>query len=158
MNSSPEIVVEVANLHEGSLGVAKSFVDIIGDAGVKTVKFQMHIAEEEGVRNEPFRIKFSDQDQTRQDYWRRVSLSLDSWLSLKSHCDNLNIEFLCTPFSIKAASLLHENKLVKRWKIASGQATDWTLIEYVAETRLPLIISTGLISDNELHQLKSAET
>lgn len=151
----PEIVAEVANLHEGSLGVAKSFVAILKETGVRTVKFQMHLAEEEGTRDEPFRVKFSDQDLSRQDYWRRVSFSTENWINLKQYCDSQEIEFLCTPFSLKAAKFLHENSLVKRWKVASGQATDWELIDFMALSKLPLIISTGLISDSELKILKN---
>jgi N-acetylneuraminate synthase len=70
-----EIIIEIGNTHEGSLGVAKSFVNMIAKAGGKVAKFQMHLAEHEGTATEPFRVKFSDQDKTRQDYWRRINFS-----------------------------------------------------------------------------------
>lgn len=151
----PEIVVEIGNSHEGSIGIAKSMVQMAKDAGARTVKFQMHIAEYEGTPDEPFRVAFSDQDETRQDYWRRVNFDLNGWKLIAKYCESIEIEFLCTPFSVEAAKLLFENNLVKRWKIGSGQAVDWPLIDYVANTGLPLIISTGLINEEEISLLAS---
>jgi N,N'-diacetyllegionaminate synthase len=148
-----ELIAEVGNVHEGSLGIAMSIVDMIANSGAKIAKFQFHIAQEEGIPDEPFRISFSKQDRTRQEYWARVNFSLESWLKLKVYCDEKGVEFLCTPFSRAAAVILHKNQLVKRWKIGSGDATNWQLIDYVTETKLPLIISTGLISEFEIDLL-----
>lgn len=149
-----EIIVEIGNTHEGSLGIAKSFIKMAAVSGVKTVKFQMHIPEHEGIPDEPFRVKFSDQDENRQSYWRRVNFSLENWILLKQYCDELDVEFLCTPFSVEAARILAEHKLVKRWKIGSGNATDWPLIDFVSKTGMPLLISTGLSSEAELSVVK----
>jgi N-acetylneuraminate synthase len=148
--SHTEIIVEIGNTHEGSLGVAKSFALMAKKSGAKTVKFQMHLAEFEGVLDEPFRVKFSEQDRTRQDYWKRVNFSLENWINLAEYCKSIEIEFLCTPFSLEAAQVLHENGLIQRWKIGSGQAVEWPLIDYVSQSGLPLIISTGLVSVEEI--------
>jgi N,N'-diacetyllegionaminate synthase len=153
-----EIVVEIGNSHEGSLGIAKSFVDMAKAAGAKTVKFQMHIPEAEGRPDEPFRVKFSDQDKTRQDYWARINFSVEDWITLAKYCHAISMEFLCTPFSVEAAEILFDNNLVRRWKIGSGQAVDWPLIDYVARTGLPLIISTGLVNEYEISLLNQRLT
>lgn len=149
-----EIVVEIGNMHEGSLGVAKSFVNMARNVGIKTVKFQLHLAEAEGTSQEPFRVKFSDQDETRQEYWRRVNFAPEHWINLARYCDSVGVEFLCTVLSVEAATFLYENNLVKRWKVGSGNAVDWPLLEYLVATDLPLLISTGLISDLEISELK----
>lgn len=152
--SETEIIVEIGNTHEGSVGIAQSFINMAASSGAKTVKFQMHIAEEEGTKDEPFRVKFSNQDKTRQDYWRRVNFKIQDWVFLANYCKELQVEFLCTPFSIKAAQILHENALVKRWKVGSGQATDFPLIDYLVSTGLPIIISTGLVDYAEISKLR----
>jgi N-acetylneuraminate synthase len=136
------------------VGVAKSFIDMAVAVGAKVVKFQLHIAEAEGTGDEPFRVKFSDQDNTRQDYWRRINFSTENWKLLADYCKQQDVEFLCTPFSIPAAKLLFENGLVKRWKVGSGQATDFPLIDFLCSTKLPLIISTGLINNKEIGRLR----
>lgn len=149
-----EIIVEIGNTHEGSLGIATSLIDMAVNAGIKTVKFQMHIPEAEGIPDEPFRVKFSHQDENRQDYWRRVNFSLDHWKFLSSYCQNLGVEFLCTPFSVEAAKVLYQNNMVKRWKVGSGNTVDWPLIDFLTQTNLPLIISTGLVSWDEILTLQ----
>lgn len=150
-----EVVVEIGNTHEGSLGIATSLVDMAESAGAKTVKFQMHFAEFESSTDEPFRAKFSMQDDSRFDYWKRVNFSSEDWLKLIRYVESKGLEFLCTPFSLQAAEWLQEKQAVKRWKIGSGDATNYSMIDFMIGTHLPLIISTGLIDDQEIKNLKS---
>ena len=65
------------------------------------------------------RVKFSKQDKTRYDYWKRTEFQKEEWEGLKSHCDQLNIEFFSTPSCISAVDLLEKLK-VKRYKVGSG--------------------------------------
>ena len=93
------IIGEVAQSHDGSLGMAHSFIDAIADAGADAVKFQTHIASEESTPSEPWRVKFSPQDETRYEYWQRMEFTKDQWAGLKRHADDRGILFLSTPFS-----------------------------------------------------------
>ena len=69
------IIAEIGQAHEGSLGIAISYIDALADTGVDAVKFQVHIAEAESSIYEPFRVKFSQQDETRFDYWKRMEFT-----------------------------------------------------------------------------------
>jgi N,N'-diacetyllegionaminate synthase len=62
------IIAEVAQAHDGSLGMAHAFIDAIATAGADAVKFQTHIASAESTPTEPWRVQFSRQDSTRYDY------------------------------------------------------------------------------------------
>jgi N,N'-diacetyllegionaminate synthase len=150
----PEIIVEIGNSHEGSLGIAMSMVDMVENIGGRTVKFQMHLPEFESTRDEPFRKPFSSQDLSRFEYWERVNFSFDNWTKLINYVKTKNMEFLCTPFSIEAARWLFNNNAVRRWKVGSGDATNFPLIDFLIETQLPMIISTGLATAGEIRQLK----
>ena len=99
MMSNPYIIAEIGQAHEGSLGMAHSYIDALASTGVDAVKFQMHIAEAESSAFEPFRVKFSYEDETRFDYWKRMSFTIEQWKGIKQHCDEVGIEFLCSPFS-----------------------------------------------------------
>jgi N-acetylneuraminate synthase len=145
-----DVIVEIGNSHEGSLGIAKSFVEMVAETGAKTVKFQMHLAEHEGTRDEPFRKIFSAQDQSRADYWRRVNFTPDGWRDLVEFTLNQGLEFLCTPFSREAADLLIEMNAVKRWKVGSGDAPNIPFIDHLIQTNLPIVLSTGLVSWQEI--------
>ena len=84
------IIAEIGLAHEGSVGIAKSFIDLISDAGANAVKFQMHIAKEESSFKEKFRKKFSSQDKSRWDYWKRTSFTLKQWKELKNYSEKKN--------------------------------------------------------------------
>lgn len=148
-----KIIAELGNSHEGSVGIAKSLIDMAFQAGADAVKFQMHIAQFESTVDEPFRIKFSSQDKSRLEYWERVSFSLENWYFLKEYCDEIGLEFICTPFSIEAAKLLEENLHVMTFKIGSGDAANWPLLDYVLSTGKTTLISTGLLSMREIESL-----
>ncbi len=150
-----EIIVEIGNVHEGSVGIAKSLIDMVALTGADIVKFQMHLAEFEGLPTEPFRVKFSDQDTTRSQYWNRVNFSENHWRLLSNYATSKGLEFLCTPFSKQAAQSLLKNTEVKRWKLGSGDASNFPLIDFLAGTGLPIIISTGLVSEPEIERLVS---
>ncbi len=81
------IIAEIGQAHDGSLGMAHSFIDAFADTGVDAIKFQTHIAEAESSIFEKFRINFSYEDKTRYDYWKRMEFTENQWISLKKHCD-----------------------------------------------------------------------
>ena len=58
----PYIVAEVAQAHDGSVGIAHSFIDAVADTGADAIKFQTHIANQESTKDEEFRIPLSGQD------------------------------------------------------------------------------------------------
>jgi len=148
------ILAEVGNTHEGSLGLAHSFIDAVAKAGADGVKFQTHIAEAESTALEPFRVKFGTQDRTRYDYWKRMEFSENQWRELARHARERGLLFVSSPFSIEAVDLL-ERVEVPVWKIASGEAADSMLLDRVLQTGLPVLVSTGLISLEELDGIVS---
>ncbi len=151
------IVAEVAQSHEGSLGMAHAFIDAIADAGADAVKFQTHIASAESTPHEPWRIKFSQQDETRYDYWKRMEFSEAQWQGLRSHALKVGLQFLSTPFSVEAFEML-KRVGVAAWKVASGETANTPMLDLMIQTGLPIILSTGMSSlgeiDNAVKQVK----
>jgi N,N'-diacetyllegionaminate synthase len=143
------IIAEIAQAHEGSLGILHSYIDALATTGVDAVKFQTHIADAESSVHEPFRVKFSFVDQTRFDYWKRMEFTAEQWAGIKKHCEDRNLEFISSPFSIKAVDLLEELN-VKRYKVASGEITNFLLLEKIARTGKPVILSSGMSDLGEL--------
>lgn len=147
--NSPFIIAEIAQAHDGSIGILHSYIDALSKTGVDAIKFQTHIAAAESSIYEPFRVKFSKQDTTRFDYWKRMEFSLEQWKNIKQHCDDVGLEFMSSPFSNKAVDLL-EKVGIKRYKIGSGEITNLLLLEKIAKTGKPVIISSGMSSLDEL--------
>lgn len=137
------LIGEVALTHDGSLGLAHAFVDAIANAGADAVKFQAHIAAAESTPAEPFRVKFSRQDATRYDYWRRMEFSEDEWRGLAEHCRDRGVLFIASPFSTQAVDMLHRIGQPV-WKIASGETSNTRLLDRVLDTGAPVLLSTGM--------------
>lgn len=143
------VIAEIAQAHDGSLGILHSLVDAVAMTGVDAIKFQVHIADAESSVLEPFRVHFSPVDATRYDYWKRMELPLAGWRRLKERCEALGVEFLATPFSNAAVDLLEEVG-VTRYKVGSGDTANPLLLERIAMTGKEVILSTGLGSLEEL--------
>jgi N-acetylneuraminate synthase len=137
------VIGEVAQSHDGSLGLAHAFVEAIADAGADAVKFQTHIAAAESTPGEPWRVPFSRQDRTRYDYWKRMEFTEEGWHGLARHAEDRGLLFLSSPFSLEAVELL-ERVGVAAWKIASGETGNQALLSRVAGRGLPVLLSTGL--------------
>jgi len=148
-DAPPLVIGEVAQAHDGSLGIAHAFVDAIADAGADAVKFQTHIAEAESTPAEEFRIAFSRQDVSRFDYWKRTSFDEAGWMGLAAHARERGLIFLSSPFSLEAVDLL-ERVGVPGWKIGSGEVSNVLLLDRVAGTGLPVLLSSGMSSYGEL--------
>lgn len=144
-----DIIAEIAQAHDGSLGMAHSYITAVAKTGCNAIKFQTHIAEAESSIHEPFRVKFSKQDVTRMEYWKRMEFTLEQWKGLKAHCDEVGLEFMSSPFSNAAVDLLEEVG-VKRYKVGSGEVNNFVLLEKIAQTKKPVIISSGMSSYVEL--------
>jgi N-acetylneuraminate synthase len=143
------IVAEVAQAHDGSLGTAHAFIDAIADSGADAVKFQTHIAAAESTLGEPWRVKFSSQDKTRFDYWKRMEFTEEQWHGLKRHAVERELLFLSSPFSSEAVELLNRVG-VTAWKIPSGETANAPMLDQILATELPVILSTGMSSFEEI--------
>jgi N-acetylneuraminate synthase len=143
------IIAEIAQAHDGKIEVAHEYINALATTGIDAIKFQTHIAAAESSIYEPFRIKMAGSDKTRFDYWKRMEFTKDQWISLKQHCDEVGLEFMSSPFSNAAVDLLEEVG-VKRYKVGSGEVTNLVLLEKLAQTKKPIIISSGMSSFIEL--------
>lgn len=143
------VIAEVAQAHDGSLGMAHAFIDAAADAGAGAIKFQTHIAEEESTPYEPWRVKFSLQDRTRYEYWKRMEFTKEQWRGLKEHAEERNLLFFSSPFSIAAVDLLEELD-IPFWKVASGEMMNKPVIDRMIQTGKPVLVSTGMCTPEEL--------
>lgn len=149
--SSPEIIAEIGVNHEGSLDRAKQLIDRAASAGAHACKFQTYSAERLAskasspaywdLREEPTESQF--------DLFSKLgTLKERDYEVLASHCKDVGVEFMSTPFDEDAAEFL--NPLVTKFKIASADLTNIPLIEKVLSFNKPVIFSTGAASLDEI--------
>ena len=147
--SACSVIAEVAQNHEGSLGMAHAFIDAAANAGADAIKFQTHIAAAESTPSEPWRKPFSEQDATRIDYWKRMEFSEKQWSSLHEHARKRNLCFISSPFSLQAVEMLNRVG-VDAWKVASGEISNPDLLDAMTATGLPIMLSTGMSPSEEI--------
>lgn len=129
---------------------AINLVDSAFDAGVDAVKFQTH-----NVKDEQLDINIKSPHFDGSDRYSWVKRNTEStplnefWIPLKEYCDEIGIIFFSTPMSRGAAQLL--NKLdVKLWKVGSADILDIVMLDYLASTKKPIILSSGMSTLEEL--------
>jgi N,N'-diacetyllegionaminate synthase len=142
-------IAEIGQAHNGSLDILHKYIDAVATTGVNAIKFQTHIAKAESSIHEPFRVKFSAQDKTRFDYWKRMEFSVGEWVEIGEHCKEKGLIFISSPFSNAAVDVLEEAE-VDQYKIGSGEITNLLLLKKVVDTGKPIIISSGMSSLDEL--------
>ena len=148
------IIAEIAQAHDGSLGACFSYAESAKKIGCDAIKFQLHIAEEESLPSEKFRIKSFPQDKNRFEYWERTSFPLYQWKLLRSYCKELGIDFILSPFSEKALDWCIELK-INGLKIGSGEVSNAIFLKKVSnkiDTEIPIFLSSGMSNYNELDE------
>ena len=151
-SQAPFVIAEVGLGHDGSLGLAHAFIDAVSRTGVDAIKYQTHIAEAESSPLESFRVPFSKADVSRYDYWKRTAFTEAQWADLKAHAESKSLVFLSSPFSLEAVELL-DRVGVAAWKVPSGEIGSRRMLERMARTGRPLLVSTGMSSYSDVDAL-----
>lgn len=147
-SGSVYIIAEIGSNHGGSLERAKELVTACSNAGVNAVKFQSWTAC--GLQN----VKDVLQDGTLTDstvlpILEKYEVPKQWHDELYRYCDSLGVDFLSTPFDLGRARLLNELG-VPAIKIASGDLSYDELLKEVAGYGIPLLLSTGMASMEEI--------
>ena len=152
VNRPPVFVIAEAGVnHNGDIAMALQLCDAAKKAGADAVKFQTFRAEDLVVRGAPT-AEYQARQTGDQDQFlmlERLELSEAQHQKIKAYCDVIGIEFFSTPFSVNAVDMLVKLG-VKRLKLSSGELTHRALVEHAAATQLPLLISTGMGTMQEI--------
>ncbi len=154
MPNAVRIIAEAGVNHNGSLAVACELVDAAAKVGADTVKFQTFNTKQLMTRAAPkadYQIAATD-DGSQFDMIRNLELSRDDHLELIAHARHLGIDFMSTPFDTGSADLLIDDLKLNELKLPSGEITNGPLLLHVARKRVPLIVSTGMSTMDEVEQ------
>jgi sialic acid synthase SpsE/sugar phosphate isomerase/epimerase len=146
------IIAEAGINHNGSLEMALRLVDMAADAGADAVKFQK--------RNLPSLYPEKLRADSNLAEWsfqymlpvlRQVELSDEDFARIKARCVQRQIRFMCTPWD--EPTLISLEKLdVEIYKVASADLINLPLLRAIAATGKPMILSTGMATDDEIEQ------
>jgi N-acetylneuraminate synthase/N,N'-diacetyllegionaminate synthase len=136
------VIAEIGNNHEGNFNLACDLIGLAAQAGADAVKFQTIV---------PDMLVSPDQIQ-RIKQLQRFQLTYDHFIELKRIADQGKVIFLSTPFDLESAVFL--NDMVPAFKIASGDISFYRLLDVVAGTGKPIILSTGASTLDEVKKAK----
>jgi len=144
--SRVQIIAEACDNHMGSLDSAVEMCNQAKLAGADFIKFQHHLPDAEMLRDSPMSDNF---DEPLYDFLEKNALSIHDHKQLISHCNDIGIQYLCTPFSWQAAEEL-DRLGVLMFKIGSGELRDLPTLKKIASFGKPMILSTGMATFDEI--------
>lgn len=150
----PYIIAELSGNHNGDIERAKTLIKIAHEAGADAVKLQTYTADSLTIDTK--RAEFTIKEGTwagrsLYELYKQAHTPWDWFPELFAYAREIGLTIFSSPFDCKAVELL-ENLDAPAYKIASNELTDWPLIETVARTNKPIILSTGAATKEQIEQ------
>lgn len=158
VQDAPYVIAEVSANHNGSLETARALIGVAKKSGADAVKLQTYRPDTITLDcdTEDFCIKGGLWDgQTLYELYEKAYMPWEWHAPLFDYARQLGITVFSSPFDSTAVDLL-ESLNAPAYKIASFEAIDIPLIKYVASTRKPMIISTGMADAEEIQEAVAA--
>lgn len=146
------IIAEAGVNHNGDMGLARELIHVAAEAGADAVKFQTFNAERLVSKIAPkaeYQIQQTGSNETQYQMLKKLELPYEEHAPLFELCNKLGIQFMSTAFDTAAVDFLYMLG-VKRFKIPSGEITNYPYLKHIAKFGLPLIISTGMANLKEV--------
>ncbi|UFJ40050.1 N-acetylneuraminate synthase [Brevibacillus humidisoli] len=149
------IIAEAGVNHNGSLERAKDLIRVAAEAGADAVKFQTFKAEQiisRHAEKAAYQKQTTGTNESQLDMVKKLELDVSAHIQLKAYCEQYRIQFLSTPFDLESVDLLVQQIHVPTLKVPSGEITNGPLLLKMAQTDLPIILSTGMATLAEVEQ------
>jgi N-acetylneuraminate synthase/N,N'-diacetyllegionaminate synthase len=146
------VIAEAGVNHNGSIEMAENLIDAAADSGADAVKFQTFSADRL-VTTDAAKADYQTEstgEGSQYEMLKQYELDRAAHERLMSYCEEREITFLSSPFDPESADMLADLG-VSAIKIGSGELDNHPLLKHVAEFGLPLIVSTGMGTMEEVY-------
>ena len=150
------LIAEIGLNHNGDVEIAKRLVDVAADAGVDAVKLQKRTPELSTPEHmKTVRRETPWGEMSYLDYRRRIELDREQYIAIGDHAVLRGLDFFASPWDVPAVAFLDELE-VCAMKVASACVTDLALLDAIAATGRPVILSTGMSTLEQIDRAVAA--
>jgi N-acetylneuraminate synthase len=138
------VIAEIGLNHNGDVELAKKLIDVAADAGAQAVKFQKRtpaISTPEHMKNTPRETPWGTM--TYLEYRYRVEFDREQYIEIGDYATLRGLSWFASPWDEVAVDFLEDLGVVAH-KVASASVTDIAMLEALARTGKPIILSTGM--------------
>lgn len=154
-NNHVIIIAEAGVNHNGNYELAKQLALKAKEAGADYVKYQTAVPEKVISRYAEmaeYQKENTGKVESQLEMCKRIHLKLSDYAPLKKYCEEIGIEFISTPFDLDSIDVLKDMGM-DFWKVPSGEITNYPYLVKIANTHMPVVMSTGMC---EIHEIREA--
>lgn len=155
MKSKIYSIAEIGINHNGDISIAKELIDIAQKAGCDAVKFQKRTIDLVYSKEELDKHRESPWGTTNREQKEGLEFSIEQYKELEEYTNEKGLDFIISCWDLNSLKEVEENLNVKYHKIASAMLTNKDFLLALNETRKPVIISTGMSSQEEVDKAMS---
>jgi N-acetylneuraminate synthase len=144
------IISEIGINHNGDVGLAKKLIRMSSDSGANAVKFQKRTIDLVYTEEELNKDRVSPWGDTNRQQKEGLEFDMETYKELESYSNSLGLDFIISCWDTNSLKEVEENLNVKYHKIASALTTDKKFLEALNETGRPVILSTGMCTEEEI--------
>ena len=153
-NSFPFVVGEAGINHNGEINKALEMIEVAKKTGLNAIKFQTFKASEfivDTTQTYTYKSQGKEITESMFEMFERCEFSKEEWHKIKRKCDQEKILFLSTPQNYSDLELLLDLD-IKAIKVGSDDLTNLPLLKKFASTNLPIILSSGMSTLDEVSE------
>ena len=144
------IISEIGINHNGSLKLAKELIKQSYNAGANAVKLQKRTIDLVYTKEELDKYRESPWGTTNRQQKEGLEFSIDEYCELEKYTKSFGMDFIVSCWDLNSIDVVEDNLDVKYHKIASALATNKAFLEKLNETKKPVILSTGMCSEEQI--------
>lgn len=149
------IIAEAGVNHNGDLSLAKDLATAAKEAGADIVKYQTVKLSNVVTKNAKmanYQLHNTGIDESQYEMLKKITLPFEAFDELFNFCDEIGIMPLSTPFDTESIDYLKKFNM-PFWKVPSGEITNYPYLVKIAETKMPVVLSTGM---SDIEEVKEA--
>jgi len=144
------IIAEIGINHNGDIELAKKLIDLAKESGCDAVKFQKRDIDSVYTKEELDANRESPWGTTNREQKTGLEFTIEQYKDLEKFSSDLGLDFIVSCWDLNSLELINKNCDVKYHKVASALLTDKSFLEALNKTNKPIILSTGMSTEEEI--------